>query len=238
MPFQLDRLSTLVDAHRIFYAPLLDQVHHPLCMRRCSVQSTPAPSIAHRHPRWPLDDQRRTDSTGRYRTRTSNTALLSPAKLVPTDPGPRPSRRGHRLGRVSGQLSPTHRRRARTSRPRQRQPTTWMNGRWCAVMATGPRNLQPDPRSPLDPRLRDGSTPPQPALGQPGTNWQRTGTTLHDSPGVGLCQLRKRSRRMGRMGFATESFDLREGFAGILRSSLAQLACDVVASRMNRGRVH
>lgn len=40
---------------------------------------------------------------------------------------------------------------------------------------------------------------------------------------------------MGRMGPATGSFDLREGFAGILRSSLAQLACDVVASRMKKG---
>lgn len=209
----------------------------------CACDDTP--SSPRQHPALhtdiqdgPLTTSAEETAQERYRTRTSNTALLSPAKLVPTDPGPRPSRRGHRLGRVSGQLSPTHRRRARTSRPRQRQSTTWTNGRWCAVMATGPRNLQPDPRSPLDPRLRDGSTPPQPVLGQPGTNWQRTGTTLHDSPGVDLCQLRKRSRRMGRMGFATGSFDLREGFAGILRSSLAQLACDVVASRMNRGRVH
>lgn len=122
--------------------------------------------------------------------------------------------------------------------PASASPQPGRTGGGALSWPLGPRNLQPDPRSPLDPRLRDGSTPPQPALGQPGTNWQRTGTTLHDSPGVDLCQLRKRSRRMGRMGFATGSFDLREGFAGILRSSLAQLACDVVASRMKRGRVH
>lgn len=58
------------------------------------------------------------------------------------------------------------------------------NRRWCAVMAIGPPELQPDPRSPLDPRLRDGPTPPQPALVQLGParhelawSWHGAGTT-------------------------------------------------------------
>lgn len=155
-------------------------------MRRCSVQSTPASGVAHRHPRWPLDDQRRTDSTGRYRTRRSNTALLSPAKLAPTDPGPRPSRRGHRLGRVSGQLSPTHRRRARTSCPRQRQSTTWTNGRWCAVMATGPP--EPAARPPLavgpaTPRWLHASTAcAGPARHELATSWHDTARQPRSGP--------------------------------------------------------
>lgn len=69
--------------------------------------------------------------------------------------------------------------------PASASPQTWTNGRWCAVMGTWAPELQPGPRSPFDPRLRDGSTRSTPCLGQPGTNWRRAGTTLHDSPGVG-----------------------------------------------------
>lgn len=209
--------------------------------RRCSVpvQCLPASSIAHRHPRWLLERQRRTGQDGKGKNKTSNTALLSPAKLVPTDPGPRPSRRGHRQGRVSGQLPPTHRRRARTSRPR---PAPVHNLDEPAVVRChgllGPGTCSPTPArrstrvSAMGPRLHT-------------QHWAiqaRTGNELarHCTTATSGTSASSGSEAVvwAWMGSATGSFDLREGFASILRSSLAQLACDVVASRMKRGRVH
>lgn len=210
------------------------------CTTHCACDHTPSSPCQHPALHTDIHDGPLTTSaelawTGQDdSTRHQTPPFLSPAKLVPTDPGPRPSRRGHRLGRVSGQLPPTHRRRARTSRPRQRQSTTWANGRWCAVMATGPP--EPAARPPLRPSTRGSATAPrlhtQRWASQARTG-QRTGTTLHDCTTPqewDLCQLRKRCRPMGRMGSATGSFDLREGFAGILRSSLAQLACGSLAT--------
>lgn len=157
------------------------------CTTHCACDHTPSSPCQHPALHTDIHDGPLTTSaelawTGQDdSTRHQTPPFLSPAKLVPTDPGPRPSRRGHRLGRVSGQLPPTHRRRARTSRPRQRQSTTWANGRWCAVMDTGPP--EPAARPPLRPSTRGSAMAPrlhtQRWASQARTG-QRTVTTLRD----------------------------------------------------------
>lgn len=123
-------------------------------MRRCSVQATPATCIAHRQPTRPLDKtpqnyhQRRRQGTIRQ-----TPPFCSPAKLIHTGPGPRPSGRGQSAGPSQrSTIPPTHRRRARTSRPRpsRRSPQPDSPGERAVVRCHGLywvllRNCSPTP---------------------------------------------------------------------------------------------
>lgn len=151
-------------------------------MRRCSVQSLPTvAAIAHRHPRWPLDktaqDRTGRDGTGQdIKHRPSVASEARPhgpgATTLTTWTSAGPSQRSTNPDSPSTGSD-------ESSPPAQvhnldERAVLRCHGHWAPEPAARP----PLAVRPATPRWLHASTP---SLGQPGTNWQRTGATLHDS---------------------------------------------------------
>lgn len=150
-------------------------------MRQCSVQSLPAIAIAHRHPRWPLDDQHTTGQDGTGQDIKHRPSVASKAR--PHGPGATTLTTWTSAGpsqRSSIPDSPS------TGSDESSPPAQVHNLDERAVVrchdhwAPEPAARPPLAVRPATPRWLHASTS---SLGQPGTNWQRTGTKLHDSQG-------------------------------------------------------
>lgn len=153
----------------------------PTVHATCPVHPIPTVSIAHRHPTMSLDEQRRRGQDGTGRDIKHRPSVASEAR--PHGPGATTLTTWTSAGPSQRSTTPDSPSTGsdESSPPAQvhnldERAVVRCHGHWAPEPAARP----PLAVGPAAPRGLHASTP---SLGQPGTNWRRTGTTLHDSMG-------------------------------------------------------